>query len=376
MDTEKDFLKKDLGKAETKEEIEKLIDDAETMGHEDIAEMAKEKLAAVLAKAEAVETTSPAQVSQVESMGGSVDEVAKRTEGVDEEIEAVKAETEQKIAGVQGESFSEVNQTSEEAPVKTSDEGVEIKESSAEVNLSKLREKVSDEEKKEGRTFVVDGKFVDLDEIVSNPELVQKIDWNGHSGLKASAQLLEKKLISPKDLIKGLSSLSNIGSLKDVPVETLDALEKQQPYEFRKAMEDLAKKGLGVDSRQKVFIATSISRLPPDTYDSVVLQNNLNSSLQKTRDGILADWEDEDEITTSGNLEIYPRFAPALFEGGLVSPEEIKKWLKKDMAGKMSKEFFTIGVKCILKLEHEGKISKEEADDFIKNNPNFEKYMK
>lgn len=368
MDTEKDFLKRDLGKAETKEEIEKLIDDAETMGHEDIAKMAKEKLTAVLAKAEAAETTSPAQGSQVESMGGSVDEVVKRTESVDAEIDAVKAETEQKIAAVQDENT--------EIKSETSNGGTETGENSADVKLSKLREKIADEEKKEGRTFVINGRVVDIDEIVSNPELAQKIDWDQRYGLKASTQLLEKKLISPKDLIKGFSSLSNIGNLKDVPLETLDALEKQQPYEFRKAMEGLAKKGLGVNTYDKQYVNTSISRLPPDTYDSIVSDNNLNNSLQKTRDSILADWEDEDEITVAYNIEIYSRLVPALFEGGLVSPEEIKKWLKKDMAGKMSKEFFTIGVKCILKLEHEGKISKEEADDFIKNNPNFEKYMK
>jgi len=48
------------------------------------------------------ETTPPAQISQVESMGGSVDEVQGRTKEVDVEIDTVKAETEQKIGEVSG----------------------------------------------------------------------------------------------------------------------------------------------------------------------------------------------------------------------------------------------------------------------------------
>ena len=103
MDSEKDLLKRDLGNAESKEEIEKLIDDAETMGgHEDVVELARKKLEAVLAKAQSVETTPSAQVTQVESMGGSADEIGKRTEAVDAQIDAVKTDTESRIAEVKG----------------------------------------------------------------------------------------------------------------------------------------------------------------------------------------------------------------------------------------------------------------------------------
>lgn len=103
MDSEKDLLKRDLGKAESKEEIESLIDDAEAMGgHEDVVELARKKLEAVLAKAQSVETTPPAQITQVESMGGSADEIGKRTEAVDAQIDAVKTDTESRIAEVKG----------------------------------------------------------------------------------------------------------------------------------------------------------------------------------------------------------------------------------------------------------------------------------
>ena len=103
MDSEKDLLKRDLGKAESKEEIESLIDDAEAMGgHEDVVELARKKLEAVLAKAQSVETTPPAQITQVESIGGSADEIGKRTEAVDAQIDAVKTDTESRIAEVKG----------------------------------------------------------------------------------------------------------------------------------------------------------------------------------------------------------------------------------------------------------------------------------
>jgi len=130
MDSEKDFLKRDLGNAESKEEIEKLIDDAETMGHDDIVEMAKEKLAAILVQAKAAETTPPAQVSQVESMGGSVDEVAKRTEDVDAEIDAVKKEAAEKIAEVKGGTASE-EKPSKEKIITNEEKATELKTESS-----------------------------------------------------------------------------------------------------------------------------------------------------------------------------------------------------------------------------------------------------
>ncbi len=119
MDSEKDLLKRDLGKAESKEEIESLIDDAEAMGgHEDVVELARKKLEAVLAKAQAVETTPPAQITQVEGMGGSADEIGKRTEVVDAQIDAVKTDTESRIAEVKGKSITEAGAVALDAESK------------------------------------------------------------------------------------------------------------------------------------------------------------------------------------------------------------------------------------------------------------------
>lgn len=108
MDSEKDLLKQDLSKQEKSEEIEKFIEDAELMGgHEDIVELAKQKLQELLKKANNIEKTSEIQTVQVESMGGTVEEVADRTKEVDQKIEALKTEAQKNISEVQNENKSE-----------------------------------------------------------------------------------------------------------------------------------------------------------------------------------------------------------------------------------------------------------------------------
>lgn len=102
--SEKELLKQDLNNQENPAEIKKFIEDVELMGeNEDIVEMAKQKLEAILAKANTVEKTSESQISQVESMGGSSGEIEKRTEGIDKEIEEVKTETVKNIEEVKNE---------------------------------------------------------------------------------------------------------------------------------------------------------------------------------------------------------------------------------------------------------------------------------
>lgn len=100
MDNEKELLKQDLVNQESPKDIEKFIEDAELLGHKDIAELGRKKLQGVLEKADNVNKTSESQVSQVESMGGSQDEVSKRTQEVDQEIEEVKTQTTEKIEEV------------------------------------------------------------------------------------------------------------------------------------------------------------------------------------------------------------------------------------------------------------------------------------
>ena len=95
-----DLLKKQLETTEDQEGIQQIVEDAKDMGFEDVARLAEEKISAIKAKAESVGTTTSAQVSQVEGMGGSADEVEKRTEAVDQKIEGIVADTGQKIESV------------------------------------------------------------------------------------------------------------------------------------------------------------------------------------------------------------------------------------------------------------------------------------
>ena len=114
MDREKELLKQDLSKLETAEEVEKLREDAELLGHEDIVKLANEKLGEIENKAKTIETTSEAQVSQVADYGGSTEEITKRTGEVDQKIENVKTETVEKIKEVQNENKEEVKTETQE----------------------------------------------------------------------------------------------------------------------------------------------------------------------------------------------------------------------------------------------------------------------
>lgn len=114
--SEKELLKEDLSKQESPEEIKKFIEDVEAMGeNEDIVEIAKQKLEAILAKANTVETTSESQASQVENMGGTGEEVTERTKEVDQKIEEVKTGATKQIEEVK-------NIPGEELKEKTIDE--------------------------------------------------------------------------------------------------------------------------------------------------------------------------------------------------------------------------------------------------------------
>jgi hypothetical protein len=107
MDSEKDLLKQDLNNQEKPEEIKKFIEDAELLGHEDIAELGRKKLQEILEKADNIEKTSETQVAQVESMGGTGAEVLERTKEVDQKIEEVKTQTQEKITEVENENQGE-----------------------------------------------------------------------------------------------------------------------------------------------------------------------------------------------------------------------------------------------------------------------------
>src|SRR3989338_1610169 len=118
MNIEADLLKKDLSAAETKDEIQKVVEDAELLGHEDIAELARAKLQALSSSAEKAATTSPSQVAQVERMEGSMDETLSRTKAVDQEIGEVVQNAQREIKAVEdaaAENKGEVEPSSESA---------------------------------------------------------------------------------------------------------------------------------------------------------------------------------------------------------------------------------------------------------------------
>ena len=114
MDSEKDLLKQDLSNKEKPEEIKKFIEDVELLGHEDIAELGRKKLQEILEKADSIEKTSENQVAQVESMGGTGAEVLERTKEVDQKIEEVKTQTQEKITEVKNENKEEVKTETQE----------------------------------------------------------------------------------------------------------------------------------------------------------------------------------------------------------------------------------------------------------------------
>ena len=100
MDSEKNLLKNELVNLEKSEEIEKFVEDAELLGHEDIAELGRQKLAEITKKAEEIKTTE-SQVAQVNELGGSNEALNEKTKEVDQEIEGVKTEMAEKIGEIE-----------------------------------------------------------------------------------------------------------------------------------------------------------------------------------------------------------------------------------------------------------------------------------
>jgi len=110
MDKEKDLLKQDLTKLGKIEEVEKFREDALLLGHEDIVNLANQKILEIQSKASSIEKTSESQVAQVGNMGGSTEEVSNRTAKVDIKIEEIKINMSSQIA-----KFSGQNQNTEKA---------------------------------------------------------------------------------------------------------------------------------------------------------------------------------------------------------------------------------------------------------------------
>lgn len=144
MDNEKDLLRKDLENQKTPEEINKFVEDAELLGHEDIAELGRKKLQEISEKADQAEKTSESQISQVNELGGSDEELEKRTGEVDGKIEEVKAETTKQIEEVQNQTETVAEVTSEVVQEKTQEDNQKLEKiKELDEQMSKLLDEIS-----------------------------------------------------------------------------------------------------------------------------------------------------------------------------------------------------------------------------------------
>ncbi|MFA6257173.1 MAG: hypothetical protein WCT29_02660 [Candidatus Paceibacterota bacterium] len=355
---EEDILKRDLSKAETPEAIQEIKQSAEDMGI-DIEKLVNERLAAISTKAEVAETTTPGQVAQVESMGGSMDEIEKRTEGVDQKIGEVKAEARERIEKAQG----------EQSPVEVTQQ----KESPADIALKQIREKLDADKDLRQNKVVIDNKLVDIAEITANPDLVKQIDWTRPASLKTAGSLLESGVVSSKEVLKGIAKLQ-ITVLEDIPMVILKRLKEENSLDFTQTLESMIEKnksGLN-DSLLAISYVANIVRMPG--WGAATSKLGLKDNILKIRDKFVESSNKDPEamIRTTEGL-------PALFDASerkLVEREDLMRWLKDGMSSEdMNMPTFRLSVRKILDLESRGKISTEEAEDIIKNNPNYQKYL-
>ncbi len=103
MSSEKDFLQSDLSNLEENKDtvgLEQLAKNASLLGHEDIAEKARESIQKISDASSSAESNTPTQITQVENLGGSEEEIESRTREVDQKIEDVKTEATQQIEAV------------------------------------------------------------------------------------------------------------------------------------------------------------------------------------------------------------------------------------------------------------------------------------
>lgn len=96
--------------------LEQVIEEANVSFEGNVAGLAQQAIDRLNVKTESIKTVSPAQVLQVESIGGSTDEIKKRTEGVDQEIDAVKAETEKKVEEIEAKVPTDIAQETQLNP--------------------------------------------------------------------------------------------------------------------------------------------------------------------------------------------------------------------------------------------------------------------
>lgn len=161
MDKEKELLKQDLENQGKPEEIKKFIEDAEMLGHEDIVELGRQKLAEIESKAQEISTTSESQKTQVNELGGYNEELKNRTGEVDKKIEEVKEDTQNQIKDVESQNIETNEKTTEDLEKELSDL---IKSSFEKIDqeYSELKSKVTNFNGNEKDYYDINHELVDL----------------------------------------------------------------------------------------------------------------------------------------------------------------------------------------------------------------------
>ena len=215
--SEKELLKQDLNNQENPAEIKKFIEDVELMGeNEDIVELAKKKLEEILAKANNVEKTSESQISQVESMNGSVGEIEKRTEGIDKQIEEVKTEAVEKIEEVSSSPSEKAvllgSQTKEELEKESADfvkqENFSSDQKSYLDQTNLLKEKFTEKNIKtqEHRgSLEINGNLIKIEDFIKDPQNIKGLDFINIYNTSNIDLLLEGG-IKPEEIFEKLSN--------------------------------------------------------------------------------------------------------------------------------------------------------------------------
>ncbi len=179
QESEKDLLAKELPKLEKKEDIEKFAEDAVLLGHEDIAQLAREKIAALETKVEEVAPSVESRKENVESLGGSTEVLQEKVADKDAEIAQVKTETAQKI--------KEVEKTPTE---KTEETKIESKDGSNKDLVKNIGEDLLK-------------KFENLDNKIKPWEKISQLDFSELFNITKSA--FEKKDLSTLEEIKKIN---------------------------------------------------------------------------------------------------------------------------------------------------------------------------
>ncbi len=101
MENEKDLLNKDLEATEDAVGLEKLKEDAELLGHEDIVARAQEKIDAINTKTQEMTAEADTQIERAAERGGDSSELAMEVAPIQEELRVVQEETVEKISAVE-----------------------------------------------------------------------------------------------------------------------------------------------------------------------------------------------------------------------------------------------------------------------------------